>query len=262
MSGKITYKFLNKKNLLVLTDENTHKSFFKYLNGVWSKEDNGWILSKNKEKELKNFIASQKLPEISSEIKSRKTQNKYHREVSESDTESDNYSSDDVRSKKSDSEIEIDDIRLLDIIEKNKQTTDISNIEKEVLQKRKSEEKKKFEEDKLKFNKNNPEEKDLKKKYTSKDPVMYYKTFNTQPKTFKNINNYKSDDSLSVSSSSCSSSNSSDSFPSPKTPKKRRNYNKSLNNENYDDMLSDVKTLSRRIIELELENKKLKSKNK
>ena len=230
MSGQITYKFFNKKNLVVFSDENTHKSFFKYLNGVWSKEDNGWILPKNSEKELKNFIASQKLPEISSEIKSRKTQNKYHREISESESESD--SSDDVRSTKSDSgsEIEIDDIRILNMIEQNKKDTTISSIEKEALQKRKNEEKRKFEEDKSIFNKKSKGEKDknLKKKYTSDDPMLYYKSFNTQPKTFKNINNYKSDDSLSVSSSSCSSSNSSDNFPSPKTPKKRRNYNKDL----------------------------------
>lgn len=267
MSGKITYKFLNKKNLLVLSDENTHKSFFNYLNGFWSKENNGWILPKNKEKELKNFIASQKLPEISSEIKSRKTQHKYHREVSESESESD--SSDDVKSKKSysdsDSEIEIDDVRILNMLEKKDKTqTNVADIEKEDLQKRKNEEKRKFEEDKSNFDKKSKGEKDktLKKKYVSDDPMLYYKSFNTQPKTFKNINNYKSDDSLSVSSSSCSSSGSSDNFPSPKTPKKRRNYNKGLNNENYDDMLSEVKTLSRRIIELELENKKLKSKNK
>ena len=47
-----------------------------------------------------------------------------------------------------------------------------------------------------------------------------------------------------------------------RTPKKRRNYNKGLNNENYEEMIGEVKSLSRRIIELELENKKLKSKNK
>ena len=91
--------------------------------------------------------------------------------------------------------------------------------------------------------------------------MVYNKSINTQPKTFKKINNYESDDKLSVSSSSCSSS-SSDSFPSPRTPKKRRNYNKGLNNENYEEMIGEVKSLSRRIIELELENKKLKSKNK
>ena len=95
----------------------------------------------------------------------------------------------------------------------------------------------------------------------SEDQMLYYKSFNTQTKNFKKMNNYESDNNLSVSSSSCSSS-SSDSFPSPRTPKKRRNYNKGSNNENYEEMIGEVKSLSRRIIELELENKKLKSKNK
>ena len=93
--------------------------------------------------------------------------------------------------------------------------------------------------------------------------MLYYKSFNSQPKNFKKINNYESSDkSSSAQSSSASSSSSSDSFPSPKTPKKRRNYNKGINNENYEDILGEMKVLSRKVIELEIENKKLKSKNK
>jgi hypothetical protein len=100
----------------------------------------------------------------------------------------------------------------------------------------------------------------------SEDPMLYYKSFNTQPKNFKKMNNFDSekedDESISVSSSSYTSSDTDDSFPSPRTPKKRRNYNKGVVSENYDDIVGEVKSLSRRIIELELENKKLKSKNK
>jgi hypothetical protein len=137
------------------------------------------------------------------------------------------------------------------------------SIEKEMLEKRKIEEKNKFEEEKLKFSKKSIEKTNkLKTKYTSDDPMLYYKSFNSQPKNFKKVNNYQSSEgSLSVESSSCSSS-SDDSFPSPKTPKKRRNYNKGINNDNYDDILGEMKSLSRRVIELEIENKKLKSKNK
>ena len=270
MTEQISYKFFDKKNLLVLADKNTqHKSFLKYLNAFWSEDNNGWMLSKIKEKELKDFIASQKLQKISSDIKSRKAQDKYHREISESESDVDSDSSDDVKSKKSGSESDDDiDPRILEMLaqkaQKEKKDESFSKLEKEELEKRKIKEKNKFEDEKKEFNKNSEEtvkKEKLKNKYVSEDPMIYYKSFNTQPKNFKKINNYDSDEKLSVSSSSCSSS-SSDNFPSPKTPKKRRNYNKGLNNENYEDMLGDMKSLSRRIIELELENKKLKSKNK
>ena len=99
MTDQISYKFLDKKNLLVSTDKLTHRSFLKFLNGMWSDEHNGWIVPKGKEKDLKNFISTQKLDTISSEIKSRKSQKKYHREFSESeDEDEDDYSSDDVKS--------------------------------------------------------------------------------------------------------------------------------------------------------------------
>lgn len=247
MTEQISYKFLNKKNLLVLTDKVTHKSFLTFLNGIWSDENNGWIVSKTKEKYLKNFISTLKLQTISGDIRSRKSQKKYHREVSESES-SDDYDSDDVKSVKSEK------------TEKTEKSN--SKIEKEALDKRRVDEKTKFEEEKIEFDKKNA----LKNKYMSEDPMLYYKSFNTQPKNFKKINNFDSenedDESISVSSSSYSSSDTDDSFPSPRTPKKRRNYNKGVTTENYDDIVGEVKSLSRRIIELELENKKLKSKNK
>lgn len=236
MTEQISYKFLDKKNLLVLTDKVTHKSFLKFLNGLWSDDNNGWVVPKSKEKYLKNFISTQKLETISGEIKSRKSQKKYHREISESESSDD---SDDVKSIKS-----------------------VSKIEKDNVDKRIVDEKTKFEKEKSEFDQKN----NLKKKYMSEDPMLYYKSFNTQPKNFKKINNFDSenedDKSISVSSSSYTSSDTDDSFPSPRTPRKRRNYNKGVATENYDDIVGEVKSLSRRIIELELENKKLKSKNK
>jgi len=260
MTEQLSYKFLDKKKLLVIADKNTsHKSFLQYLNGTWSEDNDGWIISKSKEKEIKDFIANQKLKTISTDIKSRKTQDKYHREVSESESSD---SSDDVRSIKSssESEDEIDPriLKMLEEKERQKKETVVSKLENEELEKRKLKEKAKFEDEKSEFNE---KDKKLKKKYMSEDPMLYYKSFNTQPKNFKKINNYESDDNLSVSSSSCSSS-SSDSFPSPRTPKKRRNYNKGLNNENYEEMIGKMKSINRKIIKIELENKKLKSKNK
>jgi len=250
MTDQISYKFLDKKNLLVSSDKLTHRSFLKFLNGMWSDEHNGWIVPKSKEKDLKNFISTQKLDTLSGEIKSRKTQKKYHREVSESESDDDDYSSDDVKSVKS---------KSVESPEKNIKKGDLDETSNNISKV----EKRKMEEDKPSLTKKNTEiDKKLKKKYMSEDPMLYYKSFNTQPKNFKKINDYDSDTSLSVSSSSYSSSESGDSFPSPKTPKKRRHYNKGIANENYDDILGEVKSLSRKIIELELENKKLKSKNK
>ena len=241
MEEQISYKILDKKKLLVLTDKDTHKSFFTYLDGVWDSNNKGWVIASNKEKVLKKFLSDLKLEKILSDVKSRKSQDRFHREISESDDDSN--SDDDVKSSESETEI---DSSILELLEKNK-----------------IEEKNKFEEDKLEFAKKHEPEKKLKKKYTSGDPMLYYKSFNSQPKNFKKINNYESSDkSSSAQSSSASSSSSSDSFPSPKTPKKRRNYNKGINNENYEDILGEMKVLSRKVIELEIENKKLKSKNK
>ena len=144
-------KFFDKKNLLVLADKNTqHKSFLKYLNAFWSEDNNGWMLSKIKEKELKDFIASQKLQKISSDIKSRKAQDKYHREISESESDVDSDSSDDVKSKKSGSESDDDiDPRILEMLaqkaQKEKKDESFSKLEKEELEKRKIKEKNKFE---------------------------------------------------------------------------------------------------------------------
>ena len=117
----------------------------------------------------------------------------------------------------------------------------------------------KFEKEKQRFYK----EENLKKKYKSNDPMLYYKSFNSKPETFKKINNYKSDSESEkdLESSSCETSSSEDDFPTPKTPKKRKKYNKGINEtEDYDDLCKEVKHLQRKIYEMELENKKLKSK--
>ena len=67
MTDQLSYKFLDKKKLLVVADKNTpHKSFLQYLSGSWSEDNDGWIISKSKEKEIKDFIANQKLKTLSS----------------------------------------------------------------------------------------------------------------------------------------------------------------------------------------------------
>ena len=94
----------------------------------------------------------------------------------------------------------------------------------------------------------------------SENPLQYYKSFNNKPLDFKKINEYESDDEDKFSSSAKSES-SEDSFPSPKTPKKRKKYYKEESRTNYDDLFTEMKDLQRQIYEIQIENKKLKSKN-
>ena len=236
----ISYKNLDKKKLIVYADKNEYEKFMLSINAVYN-DDDTWIVSKNNEDKLREFIADIKLNSLAHNIKSRKVQKKYHREVSESEDDTDPENSDNK------------------IKPKMRPKSKDSYIDKE-LDNKKKEEAEKFEKEKERFYK----EENLKKKYKSNDPMLYYKSFNSKPETFKKINNYKSDSESEkddLESSSYCSSSSEDNFPTPKTPKKRKKYNKGINDkEDYDDLCKEVKHLQRKIYEMELENKKLKSK--
>ena len=232
----ISYKNLDKKKLIVYADKKTYENFLLSINGIYN-DDDTWIVSKDSENKLREFIADIKLNSLANNIKSRKVQKKYHREVSESEDDSDTENK---------------------IKPKIRSSSKESYIDKEMDNKRK-EDVQKFEKEKQRFYK----EENLKKKYKSNDPMLYYKSFNSKPETFKKINNYKSDSESEkdLESSSCETSSSEDDFPTPKTPKKRKKYNKGINEtEDYDDLCKEVKHLQRKIYEMELENKKLKSK--
>ena len=237
--NSIYYENFNKSKLIVYTDEETYKTFLLSINAVYN-DSNTWIVSKSKEDELKKFICDIKLGKLVNNFKSRKEQKKYHREVSESESDSDSNNH-----KKSTKE----------------KVKSIDSIYKEEIESKKKEEKNKFETEKENYY-NNKEE-NLKKKYKSSDPMLYYKSFNSKPEIFKKINNYDSrnnSDSDVYSSSYCSSSSEDDDDLTPKTPKKRKKYNANIKNENYDDLINEVKNLQRKLFELELENKKLKIK--
>lgn len=227
---EIKYKNFNKTSLIVFCEKDKYEKFMKNINGNWN--GTAWIVPKKKEKEIKEFI----LENITTHIKSRKNQNKYHRELSESE----NYSDDESEKCSVSSDDSSDDnLSCVDSAEDTKKNDD----KKKMLEKIK-------EEDKIK-----------KQKYLKNDPMLYYKSFKTKPDNFKKINNIlSSDESESIPSSSDNESSSSDdSFPEPKTPKKRKKYyNKK--NETYDDLVDTVKSLQRKIYEIEIENKKLKSK--
>ena len=149
----ISYKNLDKKKLIVYADKKTYENFLLSINGIYN-DDDTWIVSKDSENKLREFIADIKLNSLANNIKSRKVQKKYHREVSESEDDSDTENK---------------------IKPKIRSSSKESYIDKEMDNKRK-EDVQKFEKEKQRFYK----EENLKKKYKSNDPMLYYKSFNSK----------------------------------------------------------------------------------
>jgi hypothetical protein len=84
----ISYKIHDKNSIIVYCNQEGYSKDMKNFNGTWNGK--GYLISKNKEKELIKFINSLKLKQVSTTFKSRKEQDKYHREVSESESNSEN----------------------------------------------------------------------------------------------------------------------------------------------------------------------------
>ena len=295
---EILYKKTNKETLLVQATTEKNENFIKSIGGeVYKKSDEfGWILPAVKENDIKKYNNKLKTFNINDKvlvIKSRKTQRKYRRAVSESEDSSsdsedvnspnskDGSCEDNKYSPKNDkiSEPEIKDsesntiqLRLKKTIKKSpkskkrsrdnhrknielinkinvnlesKDTRKLSPMEKDLIDKIKLEQKIKFEKEKEEYEKNNP--------------VLYYKTFNNKPIDFKKINKHDSSSEEDYSSSSVASS-SSGSFPSPRTPKKRKKYFQK-EEDSYNNLFNEMKVLQRQLYEMQIENKKLKSKN-
>lgn len=87
------------------------------------------------------------------------------------------------------------------------------------------------------------------KKYKKSDPKTYYKSFDSKPVNFKNINRSEDDDSEDeYSSSSTYEDSSSDNYPSPGTPERK--------NIKVDDLIKTIHNLENRIEYLEKKNRK------
>jgi hypothetical protein len=229
---EIKYRNLNKNSLIVYCEKDKHENFMKTVNGNWN--GTAWVVPKKKEKEIKEFI----LENIATHVKSRKNQNKYHREISDDEAESSDGDNDD-------SAEDSDDLSCIDSSEDEKESKK-KPVEKKVS--------KKSEDTSNKVSTKTD-------KYLKNDPMLYYKSFKTKPNDFKKINDISSEEESedSLSSSSDESTSSEDSFPEPKTPKKRKKYyNKK--DDSYDDLVDTVKSLQRKVYEIEIENRKLKSK--
>ena len=244
---EITYKKLDKDSLLLSCDKDIHKNFIKSIKAVWN--GSGWTVPKNKEKDIIKYNNTIKIKDLELNAKSRKEQNKYHREISEDEDDDDDSLSGDVSSDASS-----------DVSDDSDKSNNESDIELDpriikLMEEKRSKENKKSKE-KIIVDDIKPKE-----KYLKKDPMVYYKSFKAKPGDFKKINDISSSESEDFESSSSDSSSSDDSFPSPKTPKKRKKYSNTSNNkENYNDLIDQVKTLQRKMYKIEIENKKLKSK--
>lgn len=87
------------------------------------------------------------------------------------------------------------------------------------------------------------------KKYKKSDPKTYYKSFDSKPVNFKNINRNEDDESENeYSSSSTYEDSSSDNYPSPGTPERK--------NIKVDDLIKTINNLENRIEYLEKKNRK------
>jgi hypothetical protein len=87
----LTYKKYNNTSFLVNGNKEKHHKFMKTLNGRWNsrvkESEPGWTVPIEKEKELKIYIESLNVDNLNKNIKSRKSQNKYHRAISVSSSE-------------------------------------------------------------------------------------------------------------------------------------------------------------------------------
>ena len=119
-------------------------------------------------------------------------------------------------------------------------------METDIIDKIKLSQKIKFEKEKEEYEKNNPE--------------LYYKTFNNKPIDFKKINRSQELSDEDIYSSSSAGSESSCSFPSPRTPKKRKKYFEK-EEDSYNNLFEEMKEMKKQLYVLQIENKKLKSKN-
>ena len=93
------------------------------------------------------------------------------------------------------------------------------------------------------------------------DILSSLKSLNKNPREFIKNRNYS--DSESSYSSSESESESSDDFPSPNTPvRNRKSKSDKYQDNNHQELFDKVKELQRRLYEMELQNRKLKSQAK
>lgn len=191
----LSYQEYKNDYIVICEHMKKYEDFFIPLGGKWVRDSeiSGFLIPKDKEAQLKKII---NFINIKENAKSRKTQHKYHRAVSDSENE--------------DNEDDEDD------------DSDDGEVKTKSPQNR--------------------------KKYKKSDPKTYYKSFDSRPVNFKNINRDDDDDSDVYSSSSTYDDSSSDNYPSPGTPERK--------NIKVDELIKTINNLENRIEYLEKKNRK------
>lgn len=288
MSDTLTYEEYTDKSFLVRGSEEKYGHILKTLGARRHNKVKvgppGWLIPKDKEDALKKLIEGVSIPEITNietkkivekrmgrtkietipedvttleviekNIKSRKGQKKYHRAVS---------------NKESDDEDETNNIKndTISIQETTKPLTrkpsnkvKDSSIEEKALEQRKKEEVERFEKERREHERRKERSREQvshrqEPKREEQEPRKEEKRLKdrrrkeTPDKRHKEIY-ISSSDSVSSSSSSRSSSSdsSSDGFPEPRSPKRNKDKDK-----DYDELLKKVNTLQKKLMKMDI----------
>jgi hypothetical protein len=234
MTEELTYKVYNKTRLVVRGDRSKYGRIISNLGGRWYgklKGGPGWTISRDKESEIKKLMGvvqeDESLDNMKTSAKSRKNQKKYHRAVSEKESDEESPEEDKESSDESSDEDE-------EVI-KHKVAKKINNEHrKEVSNKHRR-----------KINNNKPRKKNKKSYQERKDILTYYKSFAHSPEQRRYIETDTSSDE------DTSSDDSLDYAQSPIKVNER---------EKYDKLAQEMRNIQRRLLEVELNQRKKKKK--
>ena len=284
MADTLVYAPYNKKSLVIRGDRNKYGTMIKNLGGRWNPKllegGVGWIFPRSREVELKKLIDSlnqDKLSEMKNHAKSRKGQLKYHRAISEEESESedDEESENDDEGEKEESESEADEEN-----EENEESQESENNERfEKLRKKKHKKVESLE--KLRSKKKKQVLREVKKKPKQKEKktlknrkhsgrtthrhsdrfngfdkeLDYYRRFSKKSKKTRSDSESESDSNYSESESESESESgfSSDSSGFPSYENSPRRQKKKSHAPSIEDRFN---VLQRRVWELEMDKKR------
>ncbi len=276
MADTLVYEPYNHKSLVIRGDRSKYGTMIKNLGGRWNpkllKGGVGWTFPKSREGELKKMIESIKqdkqLSEMKNHAKSRKGQLKYHRAISEEESESEEDENDE-ESENDDKEEE--ESEESEEGEESEESDTDQRFEKLKKKKQKKPEKLKIPETKNK--KQVLREVKKKPKQKAKNPnkkhkrsphrhdrlngfdkqLDYYRHFSKKSKKTRSDSESESDSDYSESESSLESSSDSSGFPSYENSPRIQRQKKKSHDPSIEDRLN---VLQRRVWELEMERKR------
>lgn len=284
--SELVWQGYNKQSLVVIGDRQKYGQLIKNIGGRWNSRlknfQPGWTVPRDKEAELKKLINEINNPApvekseepVLTETKSRKNQKKYHRAVSasESDDSDDNRLEQIVKKKQekepekeeSDNEPEVPVVsKSVSESPKKLSPSPAPSIEEQNIEHQKQKAKSQFREEKRLYEQkmSNSHKRDFAHSPPPKQPISQHETFSKKPSKFRAL--YQPSDSdnehYSSSDSSDSSDSSSDDFPIPESPKRQSRRH---DQEDYGQLFNKVRTLQKKLYEMELKNKDKKGQEK